>query len=158
VSHILVVDDDAQFRETPVQMLRLEGHKVSFAADGLEALDLIQRTTPDLIITDILMPKMDGVEAIVELARRGFDVPIIAISGGRRTITAEFNLDSAKLGVAATLSKPFARAELRKAIGEALLSARSPVRALPSKTFTQLLLTPANVIGFFGKNLAGGPA
>ena len=119
--HILVVEDDVQFREMLVQMLRQEGHEVSFVVDGLAALEWIQRVTPDLIITDILMPKMDGVETIVELARRGFDVPIIAMSGGRRAVTAEFNLDSAKLlGATAILSKPFVRADLRKAIDQAL--------------------------------------
>jgi CheY-like chemotaxis protein len=125
MSHILVVEDDVQFREMLVQMLRLDGHEVAIATDGLEALQRIQRSPPDLIITDILMPKMDGVETIIELARRGIDIPIIAMSGGRRMITAEFNLESAELlDVAATLSKPFSRADLRKAIAGALLTSR----------------------------------
>jgi CheY-like chemotaxis protein len=64
---------------------------------------------------------MDGVETIVELARQGSKIPIIAMSGGRRTVTAEFNLESAGLlGVAASLAKPFTRASLRHAIDQAL--------------------------------------
>ncbi len=63
----------------------------------------------------------------MELARRGIAVPIIAMSGGRRSITSDFNLKSAEmLGVSATLSKPFARAELRKAIVAALAAAATP--------------------------------
>ena len=94
-----------------VQMLRLDGHEVATAAHGIEALKFLQGATPDVIITDILMPGMDGVETILELARRGSQIPIIAMSGGRRAITAQFNLESAALlGVAATLPKPFARA------------------------------------------------
>lgn len=129
---ILVVEDDVQFREMLVQMLRLDLHDVTVAVDGLEALALLEHSRPDLIITDILMPKMDGVETIVELARRGYEIPIIAVSGGRRTITAAFNLDSAGLlGVSATLAKPFARADLRKAIEQALGTRRVAPAATP---------------------------
>ncbi len=121
MSYILVVEDDLQFRQMLVQMLRLDGHEVATAAHGIEALKFLQGATPDVIITDILMPGMDGVETILELARRGSQIPIIAMSGGRRAITAQFNLESAALlGVAATLPKPFARADLRKAIDRAL--------------------------------------
>jgi CheY-like chemotaxis protein len=67
------------------------------------------------------MPKLDGVETIMQLSQQGNLVPIIAMSGGRRSITAEFNLESAKLlGVRAALSKPFLRSDLRNAIDEAL--------------------------------------
>jgi CheY-like chemotaxis protein len=64
---------------------------------------------------------MDGIELILELNRRKISVPIIAVSGGRRSISADFNLQSAALmGVKATLSKPFAREDLRKAVAKAL--------------------------------------
>jgi len=126
MAHILVVEDDVPFGQMLVQMLRRDGHEVAVAVDGLEALRLAARIAPDLIITDILMPKMDGVETIIELTRRGSRVPVIAMSGGRRAITAEFNLESAKvLGVEVTLTKPFARADLRKAIDDALLKSRA---------------------------------
>jgi CheY-like chemotaxis protein len=130
MSHILLVEDDVQFCQMLVQMLRRDGHEVAVAVNGLEALHVVERIAPDLIITDILMPKMDGIEIIIELARRGFNIPVIAMSGGRRAITAEFNLNSANvLGVAATLTKPFARADLREAIESALLTitATSPI-------------------------------
>jgi CheY-like chemotaxis protein len=128
MSRILIVEDDPQFREMLVQMLRLDKHDVTVAADGIEGLELAQHCKPDLIITDILMARMDGVETIVELARRGSEIPIIAMSGGRRTITTEFNLESAGLlGVAASLAKPFTRAHLREAIDQAL-SAREVAR------------------------------
>jgi CheY-like chemotaxis protein len=66
---------------------------------------------------------MDGIEMILELSRSDNAVPIIAMSGGRRSITAEFNLDSAaRMGVKVTLAKPFSRAELRRAIQDAMAS------------------------------------
>ncbi len=104
-----------------VQMLTGDGHEVAQAADGVEALQLRRRIAPDLIITDILMAPMDGVDTILDLVRQGSEIPIIAMSGGRRGLTVKFNLESAAmLGVAATLAKPFARAELRHAIEHAL--------------------------------------
>ncbi len=123
--HILVVEDDLKFREPLVKTLTNEGHTVSIASDGMAALSLLKTARPDLIITDILMPNMDGIEMIVELSRTGVaSVPIIAMSGGRRSITAEFNLAStAVMGVRVTLAKPFSRADLRRAIEDSLASA-----------------------------------
>lgn len=118
---ILLIDDDEQFRGMLVQMLTADAHQVTIACDGEEGLRLAPQVKPDLIITDILMPRKDGIETILALNEAGSKVPIIAISGGRRAISAEFNLESASLaGVKATLAKPFARAELRAAIHKAL--------------------------------------
>jgi len=121
MAHILVIEDVAEFRQMLVQMLQQDGHRVDTAGDGVEAMALLPRVRPDLIITDILMPNMDGVEFIMNLSRRSVATPIIAMSGGRRSITSEFILDSASLlGVKSTLVKPFSRAALRTAIESAL--------------------------------------
>ena len=121
MAHILLIDDDEQFRAMLAQMLSQDGHKVTVASDGEEGLLLASQVKPDLIITDILMPHRDGIETILALSRAGSEIPIIAISVGRRTISAEFNLESASMiGVKATLAKPFARADLRLAIKRAL--------------------------------------
>ncbi|MDP4030421.1 MAG: response regulator [Gallionella sp.] len=123
MAHILVIDDDEQFCMMLVQMLTQDGHRVTSAQDGEEGLRLIAQIRPDLIITDILMPRKDGIETIMELNRIGSNIPIIAISGGRRIISAEFNLESASLvgaGIKASLVKPFVRADLRLAIEKAL--------------------------------------
>ena len=119
-----MIEDDVDFRQMLVQMLTGDGHEVAQAADGVEALQLRRRIAPDLIITDILMAPMDGVDTILDLVRQGSEIPIIAMSGGRRGLTVKFisraTRDAAMLGVAATLAKPFARAELRHAIEHAL--------------------------------------
>jgi CheY-like chemotaxis protein len=123
--HILVIEDDHAFREPLVKMLTNDGHTVAVAGDGMEALKLLKSMRPDLIITDVLMPKLDGIETIMELSRTGHAVPIIAMSGGRRSVTSDFNLASAELmGIRATLAKPFSRADLRRAIQQALASPR----------------------------------
>ena len=117
MSHILVIEDDAFFSEMLVELLQQDGHKVSIAADGAKALQLLTLQRPDLIITDILMPNMDGVEFIMELAKQGNLIPVIAMSGGRRSISPEFSLESAKLmGVKATLVKPFTHKDLRQIV------------------------------------------
>ena len=121
MAHILVIDDDEFFREILAQMLQKEGHKVTVSHDGAHALGLLNRIQPDLIITDILMPNMDGVEFIMELTKQSSNTPLIAMSGGRRSITSAFNLESARLlGVKVTLAKPFAITALRTALDEAL--------------------------------------
>lgn len=121
MAHILVIDDDEQFRAMLVQMLTQDGHRVSIAVDGEEGLRLIGQVGLELIITDILMPKKDGMDLILELNRANSKIPVIAVSGGRRCITAEFNLNSAGLlGARATLAKPFSRTDLRQALTAAL--------------------------------------
>lgn len=121
MAHILIVDDDDSFRLMLAQMLTQDHHRVSSATNGAEGLQLAGQARPDLIITDILMPRMDGIDMIMALSRQGNPIPVIAISAGRRSISAEFNLDSAALmGVAATLPKPFSRDSLRRAIQKAL--------------------------------------
>lgn len=121
MAKILLVDDDDQFRTMLEQMLNLDSHQVTVATNGEMALDLLKIKIPDLIITDILMPKLDGIDFILQLNRMELKIPIIAISGGRRSISAEFNLKSATLlGVKAILAKPFIREDLRKAITKAL--------------------------------------
>jgi CheY-like chemotaxis protein len=121
MSHILVIDDDEFFREMLVQMLNNEGHQVTAAEDGVKGLALLQHIRPDVILTDILMPHMDGVEFIMALSRQSNATPLIAMSGGRRSITPAFNLESAKLlGAKLTLTKPFTHIALRDAVREAL--------------------------------------
>ena len=121
MAHILLIDDDEQFRAMLAQMLNQDGHRLTLAGDGEEGLRLAGQARPDLIITDILMPHRDGIETILALKAAGNEIPIIAVSGGRRLISADFNLESAALlGVKATLAKPFARADLRQAITRAL--------------------------------------
>jgi DNA-binding response OmpR family regulator len=121
MAHILVIEDDEQFLGLLVNQLTQDAHTVTVAADGEQGVKLSQQITPDLIITDIIMPRKDGIETIMDLTALGSQVPIIAMSGGRRTVTASFNLQSAALmGVKATLQKPFSRGDLRMAIDKAL--------------------------------------
>lgn len=118
---ILIADDDTWFRALLVQMLKKEGHETIEAADGADALARMREQRPDAVIMDMLMPNMDGADTIVEMGRQGLDIPLVAMSGGRRTVTSEFNLDSARLlGARACLTKPFTPVQLRAALGDVL--------------------------------------
>ncbi len=122
MAHILLVDDDELLRDTLIQMLELDGHIVSEAANAQEGLTKFGGgATFDLVITDVLMPGMDGARLIVELRQRRPQVPIVAISGGRRVLSAEFSLQTASLaGATCQLAKPFSRHELQSALRRAL--------------------------------------
>lgn len=122
MARVLVVDDDELFRSMLTEMVGREGHQVSTATNGHEALKAVSLQRPDVVITDILMPEKDGIELIMELAQLGARIPVIAVSGGRRAISSDFNLESARLlGVCATLGKPFSREALRQALQQALM-------------------------------------
>jgi CheY-like chemotaxis protein len=122
MSRILLIDDDALLRDALHQLLALDGHHVSEAADGTDGLALVRGGLQlDLVITDMLMPAMDGAQVIVELKRLRPGLPVVAISGGRRALSPQFNLDSAGLaGAAQSLAKPFGRAALQSAVRAAL--------------------------------------
>lgn len=121
MAKIVVVDDEQMVRDFLRQMLTREGHRVTLASDGEEALGVVEQVKPDLIITDIIMPNKDGIQFMTQLSKRYPAIPVIAISGGRRSVSAQFNLDSAELiGAKAVLTKPFTLEQLQQAISSAL--------------------------------------
>jgi two-component system response regulator HydG len=75
--HILVVDDEASARSGLERLLVSEKYKVSTADSGEAALALVEASPPDLLVTDLRMPKMDGIALLEELRRRGNDIPVI---------------------------------------------------------------------------------
>lgn len=122
MAHILLIDDDELLRDTVLQMLEADGHRVTEAADGETGLRLFgQGHGFDAAITDILMPGIDGTRVIVALRERRPELPILAISGGRRMLSPTFSLETANLaGATGQLAKPFGRNELRSALESAL--------------------------------------
>lgn len=114
---ILVVEDDASFRRYLRELLEGEGYRVRLASGGEEALRLYQQLHPDLLVTDIFMPDGDGIELINTIHITNRTLPIIALSGGSVTDTADLYLGFAvRLGANAVLHKPFAPSDLVKTV------------------------------------------
>jgi CheY-like chemotaxis protein len=113
---ILVVEDDAALRRLFEQMLVRDGHEVTMAADGAKALKLIERASFDVVITDLIMPEMEGLSLLRELRNSKSPPKIIAMSGGGRGSATDYLEMAAMLGAAATLSKPFTHQQLTEAV------------------------------------------
>lgn len=120
---ILVIDDEQLIRLQIRSALELEGFTVQEAANGIEGLARIAEATPDVVITDILMPDKEGIETILELRRTYPKIRIIAISGGGRTGNKDFLRTAKHLGADRTLAKPFGLAELLRLVREVLAEA-----------------------------------
>lgn len=120
MARILLVDDDPVMRDATKELLVREGHLVCVAGDGNEALKLFREHQYDLVVTDIFMPEVDGLELITTLKQDFLDVKVLVITGGGPTGKLDF-LDIAKhLGAVGTLKKPFTRAELLEAVRRAI--------------------------------------
>ena len=117
---ILVIDDEDLIREVVKEMLEAEGYVVSTAANGREGLRLYRKEPADLIITDIFMPEMEGLETIRELLRSSPKVKIVAISGGGEKGMLSFLSHAKRFGAVQTLEKPFSREELLTIVSELL--------------------------------------
>ena len=120
MARILIIDDDPQILNMLGQTLKREGHEVVKALDGEEGLKLYRENPADLVITDIIMPKKEGIETIMELQRDFPDVKIIAMSGGGINVAGKYLSIAKSLGVQKTFAKPIDRDELLKAISELL--------------------------------------
>jgi CheY-like chemotaxis protein len=116
---ILVVDDQPIMREVVSQILEDEGHNVRVASDGVEALRKLGHARYDLLVTDVVMPGMDGIELISESRRRHPMLRVIAMSAGDGLFSKINCLEIAsRVGAGAVLTKPFERADLAAAIEE----------------------------------------
>ena len=111
---ILVIDDEDAVRTLLRTVLERAGHEVTEAPNGRLGLAAYRERPADLVITDILMPEMNGLDLILELSRAFLNVKVITISGAPDTHNA---LDAAKLlGARYTLHKPFSIDALLKIV------------------------------------------
>ncbi|MBF0191002.1 MAG: response regulator [Magnetococcales bacterium] len=110
---ILCVEDDAQLLGLYSRMLQDQGFAVLTAHSGESGLEVLRIAQVDLLITDILMPDMDGVELIFHVLSLHPDLPILAISGGGQYLSGSSLLKTVSLmGVQGTLLKPFSQEAL----------------------------------------------
>jgi CheY-like chemotaxis protein len=118
---IIVADDVAEIQQLMTKWLEEEGHTVACASSGHELIDQVREHAFDLIITDVVMPNGDGLDAILAVSRLRPAARVLAISGGGTAMPADACLRVAKgLGADAVLLKPFSRAQLLDAVRQAM--------------------------------------
>src|ERR1700733_8283633 len=100
---ILIIDDEKAIRKTLTEILSFEGYKIDEASDGEEGLKKFKEKNYDLVLCDIKMPKLDGIEFLQKAGEANSDIPIIMISGHGNIETA---VDAVKKGAYDYISKP----------------------------------------------------
>lgn len=106
---VLIVDDDLMTRDLVISILSWEGHKCESAMDGVEALEKAGAADFDAVITDIVMPRMDGITLTRELSKKFHGLPIMVMTGFTEEHSDEEALDA---GASEFINKPFPVTEL----------------------------------------------
>jgi two-component system, NtrC family, nitrogen regulation response regulator NtrX len=120
-SRVLVIDDEAAIRDSLRMTLEYEGYEFAGAATGQEGLALVERETPDLVVLDVKMPGMDGLEVLDRLRSMGETVPVLVISGHGTISTA---VEAVKKGAFDFIEKPFSSEKVLVSLRNALDSRR----------------------------------
>ncbi|MCF8025919.1 MAG: sigma-54 dependent transcriptional regulator [Desulfobacteraceae bacterium] len=118
---ILIVDDDAQLRQSFAKLLGEEGYTVRFAASGEEGICLIEETVPDLVVLDVRLPGIDGLEALKRIQKIDAKLPVVIMTAFGTTETA---IEATKQGAFDYILKPFDIPEMLKIIAQAVEAGR----------------------------------
>jgi DNA-binding NtrC family response regulator len=113
---LLLVDDDAELRSDMAAFFSRQGHSVEQCADGPQALDLLERRSFDVIVLDLMMPGMTGLDVLKELQTRGAECEVVVLSGEATIVAA---VEAMKLGAREFLTKPISLKELDRLVRKA---------------------------------------
>lgn len=114
--YILIAEDDDDQRDLYTHMLEMQGFKVKSVASGKEVLEELQKNRPDVILTDIGMPGMDGLELITRVKEKLADIPVVAMTSFQKGYLTW----AWAAGANGTIAKPFSAEDLYTAILEVL--------------------------------------
>ena len=121
---ILLVEDEILLREGVQETLEVNGYTVIGAADGIEALDWLEQTQVSLIITDLVMPNMNGVEFIEQLRVKYPQLPVIVASGSPDTVQSRLGIANIHVpGATACITKPFKGKDLVELVEKVIAQA-----------------------------------
>ena len=115
-ARILVIDDDTTVRLATCKTLQMDGHEVQQAEDGLTGIETFRQSPADLVVTDILMPGMYGLDVIKTLRSEYPDIPIVALSGSG----VEDLRKSTTIGANCAIEKPFLTREPLRTVNDCL--------------------------------------
>lgn len=157
---ILVADDDASLRRMIRTLLRRDGHAVSLAADGAVALRQLQKKHFDLVLMDVRMPRMNGLEVVARLRKQGKHPKVIVMTADN---TPETVLGAVREQAYHYVTKPFIASELLETVNQALCAAGGPIEVVSASPHWVELLVPCEpgvadrVQGFMSALKAGLP-
>lgn len=114
---ILVVEDDVGTSRLVGEILRSDGIEIEYAADGVDALDTLRSSVPDLVVLDLALPRVDGWEILNTLQQAGREIPVVIITAHGQGSAAERAFEK---GASRFFEKPFIPAELKEAVDELL--------------------------------------
>lgn len=120
MANIIIADDDARVLRATGRLLEAEGHEVTLVPDGGEILKQFSTRQVDLVLTDIYMPEMDGIEVLIKLRRSHPGARIVAMSAGGFRANLSPLQDALLLGAHGVLRKPFQPHELLETVNSAL--------------------------------------
>jgi CheY-like chemotaxis protein len=118
MARVLLVEDDGLVRKGLHRLLERAGHEVWETAEGKVALKLLSGLNVDVVITDLYMPRMNGLQLIEQLSRRNDRRPLIAISGGGFRAAGDLLEEARRAGATRTFEKPVAASELVGAVAD----------------------------------------
>lgn len=127
MAKILLVEDDELVRDMLAQVLQRASHEVESANDGEQATEILKKIEPDIMVTDIIMPKKSGITLITEVKNKHPNMEIIAISGGGRLDPTGYLDLSETLGATVSFEKPVDKSALLMAIDLLLHSKKTSV-------------------------------
>ena len=104
MAHVLIVDDEDKMRHVLSIMLSIKGHTIDQAGDGIEALEMVKSTPFDMVITDIKMPRMDGMELLEKIKEMEIPCPVVFITA---FATVESAVEAMRQGAVDYITKPF---------------------------------------------------
>ena len=117
---ILIIDDDPKMHDLLKHYLRDEQLEVLTASDGEEGLRMHESNNVDLVIIDIFMPNMDGIQTIMEMKQQYIDIKILVISGGGEFTGLEYIKQAKALGASEALVKPFTQKDFLSTVQKML--------------------------------------
>lgn len=120
MAHILIIEDEDLIRQVIRAALEKSGHTVALAGDGRQGLASHREVPADLVVTDLIMPGMEGLETIMEFKKQAPNVKIIAISGGGVGKSADYLVMAKRFGAHRTIAKPFRPSDLATTVTEML--------------------------------------
>ena len=116
-AHCIVVDDEPRLRQVLVRLMASDGFACEEAANGVEALEILQQRPSSLVLSDLRMPRMDGVELLRQIRARHPDTAVVMISA---VADVEMAVSCLAIGAMDYLTKPFHLEEVRARVRQAL--------------------------------------